>query len=261
MGLAALWRGYRDRRLTRLGCVFIVGAGRSGTHFLAQSLATSPRLQVLMERPPLFGWSTTMAIDPRAEETLFPQWVRLFREEQARVAPRVVVDKTHPNIWITDRLAAAFPRGSFLGLRRRPHATIASMLLHGRFVYPESRWRPLPVPNRFLGIERDKAEEYAALSPVEQLTLRWVANERRFAVIRQSLGKRLLEVEYEQLVLNAGPAFERISAFLRLDHAISPPALKPGVLEKWRDELTPQQIAAIDAMLSRLGFEADRSGP
>ncbi len=53
-----------------------------------------------------------------------------------RAAPWVVVDKTHHNIWLTERLATTFPRSVFLGLCRRPHATIASMLLHGRFVYP-----------------------------------------------------------------------------------------------------------------------------
>jgi len=236
-----------------------VGTGRSGTHLLAQALAGSPRLLPLMERPPLCGWSTTMANDPREEQRLFPQWVELFRQELAGASPRIAIDKTHPNIWIADRLAAEFPGGVFLGLRRRPHATVASMLLHGRFVYPESRWRAFPVPNRFLGIEREMADEYAILSPVEQLTLRWVSNERRFAEIRESLGIRLLEIEYEQIVLAPDTTFASIGEFLGLDHAIPLPTIKPDVLDKWRTELSAEQIEGIDRMLARFGFKAARS--
>lgn len=99
------------------------------------------------------------------------------------------------------------------------------------------------------------------LSPVEQLTLHWISTERRCGVIRESPAKRLLEVNDERVVPEARSAFKRIRAFLRLDHAISLPTIEPGVLEKWRHDLTPDQTAAIDAMLSRLVFEFAGTAP
>jgi hypothetical protein len=108
------------------------------------------------------------------------------------------------------------------------------------------------------------ADEYAMLSTVGRLTLRWISNEKRYAFIRRSLAERLLEIDYEQLVLDPRATFDRIGAYLRLDHSIALPAIKLGVLgvlEKWRDDLAPEQIAAIDATLGCFGFEAARVQP
>lgn len=237
-------------------CVFIIGTGRSGTHLLADVLAASPDHRVLVEKQPLFRWSTAMAMDPREEQTLFPRWVRRMRLEQCAAWPKVVVDKSHPNIWITERLAAAFPRALFLGTRRSPHATVASMLDHGGFICSESRWRPLPLPNRLLGIDRDHAESYAALSSVEQLTLRWVANERRFTAVRAMLGGRLLEVEYEKMVTDTRSTLDRLAGFLGRPRLVAPRPIRSDTLGKWRQTLTPGQVTAIDAMLRRHGFAA-----
>lgn len=255
--LRARYRAWQARPAPQ--CVFIVGTGRSGTHLLAQALGMSPQAHVLLEKQPLFRWSTLMASDPRQEEALFSRWVRRFRLEQFAAAPRIVVDKSHPNIWVAERLAAAFPAGLFLGMRRSPHATVASMLKHGGFAWDERRWRPLPLPNRFLGIDGMPADAYAALSRPEQFTLRWISNERKFAAVRRALGTRLLEVDYERMVLDTVASLERIFAFLGLERPLAAPAIKDEGLDKWRRDLSADDVAAIDALLTRHGFAAARS--
>lgn len=244
----------------RAPCVFIIGTGRSGTHLLAEILSGVPSVHVLIEKQPLFRWSSSMAMDHRLEPSLFPRWVRRFRLEQFSAAPRTVIDKCHTNMWLVERLVESFPTAVFLATRRGPHATIASMLRHGGFVFAPHRWRSLPLPNRFLGIAADAAEEYATLSQPEQLALRWISNERRRDVVRRMLGDRLLEVEYELLMREPAGTIRTVCEFLHIDRSPATPAIKPDTLAKWRHQLHADEVAAVDAMLRRHGFAADASG-
>lgn len=241
-------------------CVFIIGTGRSGTHLLAEILARVSSLHVLVEKQPLFRWSSSMAMDHRLEPSLFPRWVRRFRLEQFSAAPRTVIDKCHTNMWLVERLVESFPTAVFLATRRSPHATIASMLRHGGFVFSPHRWQSLPVPNRFLGIAEDTAEEYGRLSQPEQLALRWISNEKRREVVRQTLGDRLLEVDYELLVREPIGTVRSVCEFLHVDQPPALPAIKPDTLGKWLHHLEADQVAAVDAMLRRHGFAADAPG-
>lgn len=256
MRLSRVRENFRTWAATSSGqrCVFIVGTGRSGTHLVAHVLASSPAHKVLVEKPPLFRWSAAMAADERCRATLFPRWVRRFQLEQFAAAPRVIVEKSHPNIWIIERLATAFPASVFLGTRRGPHATVASMLKHGGFGWPEPRWRELPFPNRFLGIEPESVEEYASMPLAAQLTMRWISNERRFEEVLGFLGPRLFEVDYEQLVERPTRVCERLSNFLGLSAPLESPLMKTESIDRWQQDLTPEQVLAIDATLARHGF-------
>jgi hypothetical protein len=250
-----LWRSRRD-----LPYVFIIGTGRSGTHLLAEVLAGDPGYAVLVEKQPLFRWSTAMALDSGAEATYFDRWVRRLCLEQCAAAPRTIVEKSHPNIWITERLATALPNSLFLVTRRKPHPTIASMVQHGGFLYSDSRWRSFPLPNRLLGIDQDQSLHYSFLSPVEQLALRWISNERQRARLQPVLGPRMFEVDYETLLTDPGPSIDRLAAFLGSAGPLVPPSIDSAPLNKWQGVLSGEQIAAIDAMLCRHGFSAEAVG-
>lgn len=238
----------------RQACVFIVGTGRSGTHLIAELLASSPEFQVLVEKQPLFRWSTEMAADERRRAALFPRWVRRLRLEQFAVAPRVIVEKSHPNIWMAESLAAAFPASVFLGTHRGPHATVASMLMHGGFDWPEPRWRDMDLPNRLLGIERGCADEYAAMTLPARLTMRWISNERRREEVRGCLGSRLCEISYDRLVMEPEVVCRELAQFLGLSGPLQPPLMKTQSIDRWRHDLTPEDVTAIDSTLARHGF-------
>jgi hypothetical protein len=244
----------------RQPCVFIVGTGRSGTHLIAGVLASSPTLRVLIEKQPLFRWSAEMAADERRRPELFPRWTRRFRLEQFAAAPRVIVDKSHPNIWMVESLAAAFPASVFLGTRRGVHATVASMIKHGGFGWPETRWRALPLPNHFLGIEPEFVDEYASMSLPAQLAMRWISNERRLQDVRRVLGPRLFEVNYEEFVREPEVVSGKISRFLGLSGPLQLPAMKTDSIDRWCYELTPEDVAAIDSTLIRHGLSPAHSG-
>ena len=96
-----------------------------------------------------------MALDPGKRDVLLPKLIERYRIEHQSVSPKHYADKSHPNIWIAEELAAAFPEALFVGIQRNPYATVAG--------HAEARGRArlaqamegIPVPNRFLGITHE----------------------------------------------------------------------------------------------------------
>ena len=110
--------------------VFIVGTGRSGTHWLANTLKTHREIRATIEAKPMFRWATQMALDATTEKQLLPKLIIAYRWQLFLSSPRLYLDKTHPNIWLAEPLQQAFPDALFLGIERDPFATVASMLRH-----------------------------------------------------------------------------------------------------------------------------------
>ena len=157
---------------------FIVGCGRSGTHWLAEGLASNAETLTTIETEPVFGWVTQMAVDPRQEATLFPRVASEYRSTAAPGEPRCLVDKSHPALWIAERLAAEFPTSRFVGIRRSVEPTVASMLHHDGVLRWVREWDRYPVPNRFLGITSANADAYGRMTLEERCAARVIAHSR-----------------------------------------------------------------------------------
>ena len=110
--------------------VFVIGTGRSGTHWLGYSLGNHPEVRATVEMKPMFGLSTRMALDASLESQLFGKLKRAYQWQLLRSAPRLYLDKSHPNIWIAEKLKDAFPKSQFVAIERNPYATVASMMKH-----------------------------------------------------------------------------------------------------------------------------------
>lgn len=228
--------------------IFIVGCGRSGTHWLGHTLASHPRIHVEMETPPVFGWVTRMALDPRLERRLFPHLVERYRAGHALVQPRHYADKSHPNLWLAERLAAALPEARFIAVRRAVEPTVASMLQHAGTRAWVERWERHPIPNRFLGISADRVEAYRALSLAARCAVRVLAHGREIERLRPRLGARLLVVEYESLLRDPAAVARELQAFLALESPPQPPPPLADRADRWQSLLRAEDRADIGAV-------------
>lgn len=122
----AAWRG----RSPSSRKVFILGTGRSGTHWLGYILESHPDCVATIETRGIFRRVTRMALDPTLRPRLLPGLLRRYRLRHALAVPSHYVDKSHPNLWLAEALADAFDDALFVGIVRNPYATVASMLRH-----------------------------------------------------------------------------------------------------------------------------------
>jgi hypothetical protein len=236
--------------------IFVVGTGRSGTHWVGHILEAHPAIQASIEEQPMFDWVTAMALDPSQEAALFPRLIRAYRSKIFRAAPRHYLDKSHANLWLAEALARALPAARFVGIERNPFATIASMLKHGGILQWQRRWREFPLPNRFLGIDDTTARDYDGLPVVKQCALRWIAHRRQMGRLRASLGVRLTVLHYEELIRDTPGQVEALGQFLHLQTPPPVPPVKAESLDKWRRDLSPEQIEQIREVV---GFGPEES--
>lgn len=220
--------------------IFIIGTGRSGTHWLGNILDSHPDIHVTIEKEPVFSWVTEMALDPRKKPLLMPGLIRAYQTGHETVAPKHYADKSHPNIWHAEDLAAALPDAAFIGIRRNPYATVASMLKHAGVLQWQERWREFPVPNKFLGITAENREAYDRMPVVARCALRWRSHANRLNDLCKILGERLLIMEYEAMVERIGTQLTKLNNFLRLANPISAPEVKAESKNKWQLALSPE---------------------
>lgn len=238
--------------------VFIIGTGRSGTHWLADTLKTHPELSVTYEVHPRFDWSTSMGLNPRLRDGLLPRLIRNYRLARRWAHPRRLVDKSHPNLWILEELRTAFRDARFLGIQRGVHATVASMIRCAPVNAWHARWREFPVPNLFLGIPQEMAPHYEGLSNPEKCTLRWLSHRDQLRRLNRNPGDHLLVVDYENLMDHVEATLAQIGSFLKLGSPLQVPVIKTESRTRWKEFLTPTDVARIDALIDEWDMGSDR---
>lgn len=236
--------------ITEIRPVFVIGTGRSGTHWLGYSLDSHPEIRATVEAEPMFGWSTSMALDPSLETLLFNKLVRAYKWQLFKSAPRLYLDKTHPNIWIAEKLKKAFPQSLFIGIERDPYATVSSMMQHKGVSAWHQRWREFPVPNRFLGITPEIAERYDDIPFASQCAMRWLAHHNRMNTLRTRLGDSLMVISYESFACNTEKTITELQSFLGLQHPLAVPEVKVDSLNKWENLLSDENIKHIHDIVS-----------
>ena len=229
--------------------VFVIGTGRSGTHWLGYSLGDHPEVRATIEKDPMFRLATRMAVDPRLEKKLFSKLVTTYRWQLFLSSPRLYLDKSHPNIWLAEKLKRFFPRALFVGIERNPYATVASMIQHPGVSAWHQRWRDLPVPNRFLGITPEIVDAYGEMPLAAKCALRWIAHHDRIRQLQSTLGASLLAISYETFAENTQGVIRELQRFLGLRQPIPSPEVKTDSLHKWERLLSDAQIAQVQEIV------------
>lgn len=230
--------------------IFVIGTGRSGTHLLANILASHPEITATIEKEPMFGLSTSIALNPGLKNSLLPELLDAYRREISITTTRIYCDKSHPNLWHVEVLLEHFPRALFIGIERNPYACIASMMKHSGVSAWHFNWRHFPIPNQFLGITEAIASEYETLCLPEKCALRWLAHHERMNEVQRTIGDKLLLIHYENLVREPKLVLGRLAEFLGLHGPFYPPEIKKETLDKWKIQLIIEEINKIETIIS-----------
>ena len=226
--------------------IFVIGCGRSGTHWVGNILSDHPDIRVTVEKKPIFDKVTAIAVNPSKMKRLLKPLIRWYRFEHALAAPRHYADKSHPNIWLVEELASVFPRSLFVGIQRDPYGTVSSMLKNKGVRMWCERWEDYPVPNRFLGITTANVETYRNLSLAGKCALRWLCHAERMKEVKKKVPERVHIIQYENLILNVQQELIRLQEFLGLSAPIPVPEVKRGSLDKWLSNLTEENCIDIE---------------
>jgi hypothetical protein len=229
--------------------LFVVGTGRSGTHFVTDCLIKSRDVTDLTrgrENRWLFDEVAAIATG-RRPATDVRDVIRKYRLMRLVAPTKVLVDQSHSSLWFSDEVAAAIPRSRFVAMVRDPRAVVASMLQHDGVRRRTEEWRAYPFPNPFLGVDEENCDDFERASLAGKCAYRWVAHIERTAVLLDRHPQRTTVVAYEQLVTDPLRQMERV-----LDPVDANPAevgayrARPASLDKWRQQLDAAEVDEID---------------
>ena len=270
MSARRLWRLLRPN-LRR--AVFIVGADRSGTTFLGDSLAAVPELSYHHE-PVLTKAAGRYVYERRWSErravllyrTTYAWLLRIHADGDLRLA-----EKTPSNSFILPFLARTFPDSRFVHIVRDGRDAVAShlkqpWLLAGSLA--TGRREPTGYrygPDARFWVEKHRRAEFESTSDLARTIWSW-RRHTEAALEGRTLGRtRYHELRYEELVNRPAEAGERLLDFL----GIHTPASRAALLEaltvaesrsvgRWHDELGAEQLAEVEKeageLLRELGY-------
>lgn len=274
--------------------VFVIGAGRSGTKFLRNTLAAASDVAAV---PYDIGYvwrrgNETMEHDAFLPDMLSPSARRFIRSTlpklaEADASSRVLLEKSVPNTLRVAYLRAVYPNAKFIHLIRDgravtessirlwqqpsetgyllqklryfPWANYRYAIWYIRNIFSSTRiWGP-----RYPGIAADLQAESLATVCARQ----WrVCVEEAANALQQLPPDQSIEVRFEDLVSDES-VFESLCEFCGIDDTQA--VLKqyrltvnPASLDKWQRNLTDAQrqdvIAEIGAAQATLGYASDK---
>ena len=123
------------------------------------------------------------------------------------------------------------------------------MLKHQGVLSWHQRWKEFPIPNRFLGITPDLEQDYDNIPLEKQCAMRWLAHHNKMNSLKETIGKDLLVISYETFAHNTEQQILELQQFLRLKHSIPIPEVRKESLDKWKTQLSEEQITNIQEVV------------
>jgi len=247
---------FKELLIVMLNSIFIVGTGRSGTHFTCRSISGFENIFDPLngtENVPVLKQIATSAIHHRS----YPEAAKSYYSDvKSNLTDRsIFIDQHHPNIFYCPELIKIFSNPIFLFPHRSIVQVVASMLNHQGVlnwykyardsVQANSKTDAIPFPNQFLGLA-----EFSQLDDLElhQICALRVISHEKMANRMQESGADLRFINYENLVTNQFSEYSRVFSKSELAALGEFSIVEESSIEslgKYKEVLTDKQISEV----------------
>jgi hypothetical protein len=245
------------RRENRL--VFVVGSPRSGTTFVGRSLGSQPGFADLGEMPLL--------------KAAVPRLVGRPVEQQAREVRRLIqlvrnlgvvhglrgVEQNPETSYVLQGVLHAYPAAKAVHVIRDGRDVVCSLLERGWLgagrAGSDDAKQAYGAHARFW-VEPDRRREFEAASEATRAAWAW----RRYVTAARVAPERTIDLRYESLVADPEGEAQRVARALDADPGPLVTAFGKVHAEsigRWRNDLTPGQLADVEAEAGGLLAELD----
>ncbi|MEO9870205.1 sulfotransferase family protein [Ekhidna sp.] len=224
---------------------FILGTGRSGTHLLGRIFGSHPSFKEYIEHPPFFDLVTEIATNPSSKKKLFPKLIKRYKKEFSILEEQLILEKSHPNLWLVEDLMPVFPNAKFYGIVRDLRSTVASMLNHEGVMLWYDKIE-LNAPSKFLGIT-DQNKHVFSDYPIEiKCAYRWYSHKEELDRLCEKFPNKVIEVNYEELIKDSDTLLQSIADSFNIPNLFSPEEFNPDSNSKWKETISVKQLENLE---------------
>jgi hypothetical protein len=230
--------------------VFVVGAPRSGTTFMAESLGRLPGFVDLGEVAPLKVSIHELAALPQAEAATRVRRT-LERVRSLGLVRRLrAIEQTPETSFLLPAVLLAYPGARVVHMVRDGRDVVCSLLAKGWL--SEDRPGQDDVGLAYGGyprfwVEPERVQEFAATSDARRAAWAW---RRYVTAVRDAPKERTLEVRYEELAADPRAVASALAEHLGVDRELLAKGLANVHAEsvgRWRRDLSAEQVAEVEA--------------
>jgi len=240
--------------------VFVLGAPRSGTSFVARAIGSVPGFADLGELPPWKAAIPRLASLPEAEAA--PERRRMLEavRRYGLVRRLRAVEQSPETSFVLGAVLRAYPQAAVVHMVRDPRDVAASLLQKGWLRAGRSGRDDVGEPYghhpRFW-VESERAEEFDAASEARRAGWAW----RSYVSAARAAPESTAEVRYEHLAADAEGASEPLAGHIGADPVLLAAALGGMHAEsvgRWRRNLTAKQVDEVEVeageLMQELGY-------
>jgi hypothetical protein len=241
--------------------VFVLGAPRSGTTFVAGSIGRVPGLVDLGELQPWKAAIPRLVSRPADEAGRELRGMLEAIRRYGLVRHLRAVEQTPETAFVLDAVIRAYPQAVIVHVVRDPRDVAASLmqkgwLRAGRYGHDDAG-APYGHHARFW-VEPERVDEFDQADEARRAGWAW----RRYVTAALAAPSATIEVRYEELAADPETASEPLAAHLGADPVILARALSRMHAEsvgRWRRNLTPEQVVEVESEAAELMEELEYS--
>ena len=240
--------------------MFVLGAPRSGTSFVARSIGRLPGFADLGEVGP---WKAAV-----------PQLAPLPEEQAARELRRMLeairryglirhlraVEQSPETAFLLGAATRAYPQAAVVHMIRDPRDVAASLLQKGWLRTGRSGSDDVGAPyghHARFWVEPERRDEFGHADEARRAGWAW----RRYVTAARAAPTQTIGVRYEELAADPEAASEPLAAHIGADPVLLARALSAMHAQsvgRWRRNLSPEQVAEVEAeageLMQELGY-------
>ena len=240
--------------------VFVLGAPRSGTTFVAASIGRVPGLVDLGELKPWKSEIPRLASLPEDEAARELRNMLETIRRYGLVRHLRAIEQSPETAFILGAVLRAYPQATVVHIVRDPRDVAASLLQKGWLRAGREGRDDVGAPyghHARFWVEPGREEEFDQADEARRVGWAW----RRYMTAAQAAPSATVEVRYEELAADPETASERLAAHIGADPVILARALSRMHAEsvgRWRRNLTPEQVAEVESeaaeLMEELGY-------
>lgn len=236
--------------------VFIIGHGRSGTHFIGGILSGHNEIYATVEEKDWFRSFSEVAFNPEKNLKIVPKLIdKQIKHLKRKCFKPVWMDKTHPFVLLKKVVEEYYPEALLIHVIRNPFDLYCSAIRHNGVMNWFKRHNEVfgKGGNIFLGTDANIEKNYHLLKDTQKIAYRWISWVKS-GLKWEEESENVITVNYENMVTDVTRTFTDVTKFIGVSTSSEwfefiERTAKSSSVNRYKKEMTESEVDEMNMIL------------